>query len=162
MGLIFQEKIKKLRRIEGLTQTELAERIEVSKTAIYQWERGASVPNGYNLRKLAEALGTTISYLHGETDVCAYNEKIPAQQIMQRACESTRDGTVKRYYDPVYGIYEIIGDIAEMQEKIRYNYKNFHERELIVLHSQINAYIDLIDKIRALESWKNSEDREKS
>lgn len=170
--IIMNERIKKLRKIKGLTQTELAERIGVSRTAIYDWERGAYMPEGANLRKLAEMLDTTVGYLVGETPVGARYGDIPEaertreqwnsiqnQVTSQSETEARALKTMGRYADPEHGIYEIIGDMAKMQEATRRNYKHFYERELIVLSSQLDAYKDLINKIRALEPWKDLEER---
>lgn len=40
----FSEKLKKIRTQQGLSQQELAEKIGVSQTAIYQWEKGTRIP----------------------------------------------------------------------------------------------------------------------
>lgn len=170
------ERIKKLRKIKGLTQTELAECIGVSRTAIYDWERGAYMPEGANLRKLAEALDTTVGYLVGETPVWARYGDIPEAERTREQWISIRDQVVSqsdaqaearramgRYTDPELGIFEIIGDMAKMQESTRRNYKHYEERELIILSSQLYAYIDLVNKIRELQPWKelNGNDEEK-
>ena len=172
MNLTLQEKIKKLRKNKNLTQSELANIAGVTKTAVYNWERGSYSPDGDNLIKLAEALGTTVSYLLGETDVWAHGGEMPESQRTPEEWESIRDEVSQqgdkrfldvkkmgRYADPELGIYEIIGDMAKMQEATRRNYKHFYERELIVLSSQLDAYKGLINKIRALEPWKDLEER---
>ena len=45
--------IRKLRLKMGLTQKELAERINVSDKAVSKWESGASAPSTTNLMALA-------------------------------------------------------------------------------------------------------------
>lgn len=61
----FAERIKRQRKKMGLNQEELAERLGVSITTIRRWEWGARMPNTEILPKLAEILGTTVSYLMG-------------------------------------------------------------------------------------------------
>ena len=176
MNLTLQEKIKKLRKNKNLTQSELASIAGVTKTAVYNWERGSYSPDGDNLRKLAEALGTTVSYLLGETDIWPHGGEIPETERTWAQCISIRDQVVGqseaqaearramgRYADPELGIFEINGDLAKMQESTRRNYKHYEERELIILSSQLYAYIDLVNKIRALQPWKelNNNDEEK-
>lgn len=51
------EIIKQAREDLGLTQEDLAERLEVSRQAVSKWELGASVPSPENLRILEEVLG---------------------------------------------------------------------------------------------------------
>lgn len=58
--------LKSIRERKGLTQTQLADRINVTKSAVSMWESGKSAP----LRKyrvvLCEALGCTEAELMGE------------------------------------------------------------------------------------------------
>lgn len=51
------EIIKQAREELGMTQEDLAERLEVSRQAVSKWELGASVPSPENLRLLEELLG---------------------------------------------------------------------------------------------------------
>ena len=61
------ERIKKARKGKG-TQAELAEQIGVHEMTIRRWESGERYPDADMLQKLSVALGTSISYLVGETD----------------------------------------------------------------------------------------------
>ena len=49
--------IKQAREELGMTQEDLAERLEVSRQAVSKWELGASVPSPENLALLEEVLG---------------------------------------------------------------------------------------------------------
>ena len=51
------EIIKQAREKLGMTQEDLAERLEVSRQAVSKWELGASVPSPENLKLLEELLG---------------------------------------------------------------------------------------------------------
>ena len=53
------EKLYELRRAAGLSQEELAERLNVSRQAVSKWESGASDPSTANLIALAKLFGTT-------------------------------------------------------------------------------------------------------
>ncbi|MCC0707302.1 helix-turn-helix domain-containing protein [Clostridioides sp. ES-S-0190-01] len=50
------EDIKKLRKSKGLTQQELAEKANISKNAIYNYENNKSIPNAKILKKIMNAL----------------------------------------------------------------------------------------------------------
>lgn len=50
------ETIKQAREARGMTQEDLAERLEVSRQAVSKWEVGASVPTAENLEILSEIL----------------------------------------------------------------------------------------------------------
>lgn len=57
--------IARLRRDRGLTQAELAERINYSDKAVSKWERAESLPDVLTLMNLAEQLGTDLNTLTG-------------------------------------------------------------------------------------------------
>ena len=59
--------IARLRRERGLTQAELAERINYSDKAVSKWERAESLPDVLTLISLAEQLGTDLNTLTGMT-----------------------------------------------------------------------------------------------
>ena len=61
------KRIEDLRKSKKISQEELAERARVSRTTIYNWESGTAKPNFAKLQALACALGTTVSFLIGET-----------------------------------------------------------------------------------------------
>ena len=59
--------IARLRRERGLTQAELAERINYSDKAVSKWERAESLPDVLTLISLAEQLGADLNTLIGMT-----------------------------------------------------------------------------------------------
>ena len=59
--------IARLRRERGMTQAELAERINYSDKAVSKWERSESLPDVLTLISLAEQLDTDLNTLTGLT-----------------------------------------------------------------------------------------------
>ena len=57
------ERIKLLRTAKKLSGEQLAKQLNITKSAISQWEKGKSLPNRANLIKLAEILGVDDEYL---------------------------------------------------------------------------------------------------
>lgn len=55
--------IQELRKAKGMTQLELAERLNYSDKAVSKWERGESLPDVIILAELAELFGVTLDYL---------------------------------------------------------------------------------------------------
>lgn len=55
--------ITKLRKMNGMTQTELAEKLNYSDKAISKWERGESVPDISVLKQIAGIFNVTLDYL---------------------------------------------------------------------------------------------------
>ena len=64
----FTEKLQKLRKEKGLTQSELAEQVGVSCRSIQNYELGARYPKRDILDKLCKTLGTRIEYLVSSDD----------------------------------------------------------------------------------------------
>lgn len=62
----FGQRVKELRKSCGLTQEELAERVEVSKDYIGLIERGLRSPSLQVIEKIANSLGVTIHVLFNE------------------------------------------------------------------------------------------------
>lgn len=63
---MLSENIKNLRKLKGLSQEELAARLNVVRQTVSKWEKGLSVPDADMLVSLAEALDTKVSILLGE------------------------------------------------------------------------------------------------
>lgn len=57
------ELISQLRREKGMTQRELAEKLNVTDKAVSKWERDLSCPDTASLPLLAEILGTDVESL---------------------------------------------------------------------------------------------------
>ena len=63
---MLSENIKAIRKSKGLSQEELAVKINVVRQTISKWEQGLSVPDSDMLISLSEALDTPVSVLLGE------------------------------------------------------------------------------------------------
>ena len=57
------EIISSLRKEKGMTQNDLAEKMNVTDKAVSKWERNLSYPDVNSIPKLAEVLGTTVEEL---------------------------------------------------------------------------------------------------
>ena len=63
---MLSENIKIIRKSKGLSQEELAVKLNVVRQTISKWEQGLSVPDSDMLISLSEALDTPVSVLLGE------------------------------------------------------------------------------------------------
>ena len=63
---MLSENIKAVRKSKGLSQEELAVKLNVVRQTISKWEQGLSVPDADMLISLSEALETPVSVLLGE------------------------------------------------------------------------------------------------
>lgn len=60
------EKLLSLRKQNGFTQMELAEKLHVSRQAISRWEVGAAAPSTENLKELSALYDVSVDYLLGD------------------------------------------------------------------------------------------------
>ena len=63
---MLKENIKSLRKSKGLSQEELAIKLNVVRQTISKWEQGLSVPDAEMLIKISEVFDTPVSTLLGE------------------------------------------------------------------------------------------------
>lgn len=96
---MLSENIKAIRKSKGLSQEELAIKLNVVRQTISKWEQGLSVPDSDMLLCLSEALETPVSTLLGETvmeakvdDLKAISEKLEIinLQLAQRTAMRRR------------------------------------------------------------------------
>ena len=80
---MLNENIKALRKSKGLSQQDLAIKLNVVRQTVSKWEHGLSVPDSEMLVSLSEVLETPVSTLLGETvieppadDLKAISEKL--------------------------------------------------------------------------------------
>lgn len=64
---MLNENIRNLRKAKGLSQEELAIKLNVVRQTISKWEKGLSVPDSGMLVSLADELDTSVGILLGET-----------------------------------------------------------------------------------------------
>ena len=64
---MLNENIKAIRKSKGLSQQELAVKLNVVRQTVSKWEQGLSVPDSDMLIVISEALETPVSVLLGET-----------------------------------------------------------------------------------------------
>lgn len=90
---MLNENIKAIRKSKGLSQQDLAVKLNVVRQTVSKWEQGLSVPDSDLLISISEALETPVSTLLGETvietevdNIKALSEKLEAinWQLAQR------------------------------------------------------------------------------
>ncbi len=63
---MLRENIKTIRKSKGLSQQELAVKLNVVRQTISKWEQGLSVPDADMLISLSEALETPVAHCWGK------------------------------------------------------------------------------------------------
>ena len=96
---MLKENIKAIRKSKGLSQEELAIKLNVVRQTISKWEQGLSVPDAEMLIAISEVLATPVSTLLGEKiseskvdDLKAISEKLEIinLQLSQRKKEKRK------------------------------------------------------------------------
>lgn len=75
---MLNENIQALRKSKGLSQEELALKLNVVRQTVSKWERGLSVPDAEMLVTIGEVLDTPVSTLLGETVPASEPESLQA------------------------------------------------------------------------------------
>lgn len=93
MGFNVGENIKKFRKLKGLTQKELAEKLGITQKSVAQYERTNKLPKLETLLYIADALDITLNgLLFGKSD-------LESEKALEKAMEETakwNDKIVKR------------------------------------------------------------------
>jgi transcriptional regulator with XRE-family HTH domain len=105
------ERIRERRRANALSQTELAERLNVSQATISLWEKGKSAPGNEQLAKLNEILGggiaptsETVTEAEAQTPVAAWLSRALAKKNLTVGELSARaDVSVATVYNILAG-----------------------------------------------------------
>ncbi|MDY2657368.1 MAG: helix-turn-helix domain-containing protein [Candidatus Limiplasma sp.] len=94
---MLNENIRSIRKSKGLSQEELAIKLNVVRQTISKWEKGLSVPDADMLISLSEALETPVSTLLGERpaeekidDLKVISEKLEVINIQLARRKTTR------------------------------------------------------------------------
>ena len=98
---MLNENIKAVRKTKGLSQEELAIRLNVVRQTVSKWERGLSVPDSEMLISLSEVLETPVGVLLGETvaeetpdDLKAISEKLEVINLQLARQQEARRKTL--------------------------------------------------------------------
>ncbi|WLD28620.1 helix-turn-helix protein [Clostridioides difficile] len=68
-NILFQKRLKELRAEKNMTQEDVANKLNLTKSAYGYYEQGKTVPDAYMLSSLAEIFNVTTDYLLGMSSV---------------------------------------------------------------------------------------------
>lgn len=77
LNAVIAGNISSLRLAAGMTQAELAERLNYTDKLVSKWERGDAAPNAYTLKQISEIFGVSVEYLFQQHDPA---ESVTAQE----------------------------------------------------------------------------------
>lgn len=118
----FGKKITMLRKKLGLTQTELAARLNVSDKAISKWERGAGFPEITQLPALSDVFGVSVDYLmkgNSRGIVIAGNVLVDVINMVDRYPQKNMLATISEVHNAVGGaVPNTIIDLAVIDPEL--------------------------------------------
>ena len=86
------EKIIKLRKTNGWSQEDLAEKLYVSRQAISRWENGTALPDAENVLQISKLFNVTTDYLLNDdyesdkTATCSPTSKTRSRETSYMEC----------------------------------------------------------------------------
>ena len=112
---MLNENIKAIRKSKGLSQHELAVKLNVVRQTVSKWEQGLSVPDSDMLISISEALETPVSTLLGETviesevdNIKAISEKLEVINWQLATRENTRRKIIRWLFISLCAVIVIV------------------------------------------------------
>lgn len=96
----FGEKLSFLRKQRGMTQMELAEKLDISRQAVSRWEQGISEPSTENLVSIGKLFDVTVDALVNENVQLKAGSAVLVAETEETATPEKRSK---------YGILKIVG-----------------------------------------------------
>ncbi|MGN1204324.1 MAG: helix-turn-helix domain-containing protein [Lachnospiraceae bacterium] len=139
---MLNENIKNLRKSKGLSQEELAIKLNVVRQTVSKWENGLSVPDSNMLILLADELDTSVSVLLGENssdDIKTIAEKLEVINLQLAKRSMARVKTVRWVFISLC-ILIVMLFIALAVMKSSYLDWNYNDPELAVAGTILHGF----------------------
>ena len=101
----------------GLTQEELAEKLDVSAAAISKWERGISTPELSMVCKMADCFGISVDELLGRTNCLLPEEEKYSEKSMKQFDLDLRKNLIAKYEDRI-GKVNLLDELADVDDRV--------------------------------------------
>ena len=148
--------IADLRKVKGLTQSQLGERLNISFQAVSKWERGETLPDVGILLDLAKVLETTVDHiLNGGQRMMEYTRRVSVAQIREGIECFVHIGELLGKDNRLY-----IGAREGIDQKMNMEFEKYladpYTREAMIAEALVQniaggAYVDLSDVQRSFQ-----------
>lgn len=148
--------IADLRKVKGLTQSQLGERLNISFQAVSKWERGETLPDVGILLDLAKVLETTVDHiLNGGQRMMEYTRRVSVAQIREGVECFVHIGELLGKDNLFY-----IGAMEGIDQKMNMEFEKYladpYTREAMIAEALVQniaggAYVDLSDVQRSFQ-----------
>ena len=148
--------IADLRKVKGLTQSQLGERLNISFQAVSKWERGETLPDVGILLDLAKVLETTVDHIvNGGQRMMEYTRRVSVAQIREGIECFVHIGELLGKDNLFY-----IGAMEGIDQKMNMEFEKYladpYTREAMIAEALVQniaggAYVDLSDVQRSFQ-----------
>jgi len=143
---MLNENIKAIRKSKGLSQEELAIKLNVVRQTISKWEQGLSVPDSEMLISISEVLETPVSTLLGEAvieskvdDLKAISEKLEIINLQLAQRKTTRRKTLHWLLISLCAVIVMIFAVLIVLNSSYLGW-NYHDPETAVAGAAFHAF----------------------
>lgn len=136
--------IQLARKKSGFTQQMLADRIGISRTAIYDWERGKYLPSGKNLAILESALG----FREGSLFSAFYGDGESSSGGIQKGGDDDLKTLQRRFCDLIQTIGKLSKQCDTPEEVMRLLLDVGENGQ--INHPENEAFLDLLETLAPL------------
>lgn len=92
----FSEKFQLIRKNKGMTQEELAEKLDISRQAVAKWESGQAYPDISNLIQISNLFNVTVDYLVRDQE-CMSNCAADVENDISKLIDFRLEANVNTY-----------------------------------------------------------------
>ncbi len=108
----FAQKFLALRKKSGLSQEDVAEKLNVSRQAVSRWEMGTAYPDALNLLQISKLFGVSADYLIDD-GITEQTEIAPSREITPPAAAESGRHDLKRAAYPFLIAAAVAGAVFE-------------------------------------------------
>ena len=144
---MLNENIKTLRKAKGLSQEELAVKLNVVRQTVSKWEQGLSVPDADMLISISEVFETPVSTLLGETvtepkadDLKAISEKLEVINLQLAQRKESRRKAWHWFFIALCAVIVIIFIILALIDNVWLKW-DYSDPETTVMGTMIHAFV---------------------
>ena len=138
------DNIRTVRKLQGLTQKELARRLGISPVGVAQWENGLRNPKHETIKRIASALGVSVTVLYGLPAKETADQQEALEKFLDESVDNQGNIDPNRFADAKYGD---LGKLANMTDELYLSsLKGWTDFDLL------NVKIEAVKRIADLET----------
>ena len=143
------DNIRTVRKLQGLTQKELARRLGISPVGVAQWENGLRNPKHETIKRIASALGVSVTVLYGLPAKETADQQEALEKFLDESVDNQGNIDPNRFADAKYGD---LGKLANMTDELYLSsLKGWTDFDLLnVIAGSFNA-LNRVGKIEAVK-----------